>query len=390
MTILFPYMARWSSAHASRYYHLLSHVADLGHTIYVLQPPSRGSSEANDIDVVLKANRNIIVHTVTMNATFWRAEFPFEKFVKKLYYSIKSWKYVRDIIKEKDIDVLYLYNIPQIFYLLGKRPIVVFDLADDLLGMLQAEMCISPGHPLNRIAQWSLKWMIKKSDVCTCISAPLYESIDHARKYIISNGAEVFDGIQDLVPAEHRAEDGIVVGYVGAFEYSMGLDSIIEVSQRMPRVQFLLVGSGRDFARIQEQVRQRQLRNVVLTGAVSHDQAIKYMASTHICLNLFNKSRISDAVSSLKLFEYLSLRRPVISTRLMEAERVGASFLFFADTVDEIVQAIRYISSHPEEVRQKVEAGFKVFQEKYVWRKLAQDFVAAIQSVPAAIPAESR
>jgi len=51
MKILFPYMARWSSAHASRFYHLLTNVAELGHCVYVIQPPSRGSLEANDIDV---------------------------------------------------------------------------------------------------------------------------------------------------------------------------------------------------------------------------------------------------------------------------------------------------------------------------------------------------
>jgi len=78
-------MARWSSAHASRFYHLLTKVAEFGHEIFVIQPPSRASIEANDFDVALKVHHNINVITLPINEKIWMKRFPFDKLFKKFF-----------------------------------------------------------------------------------------------------------------------------------------------------------------------------------------------------------------------------------------------------------------------------------------------------------------
>jgi len=42
--ILFPYMARWHSLNWSRYHSLLIALANRGHEVHVMQPPSMRSS----------------------------------------------------------------------------------------------------------------------------------------------------------------------------------------------------------------------------------------------------------------------------------------------------------------------------------------------------------
>ncbi len=380
MRILFPYMARWASAHASRYYHLLMNVAEMGHTVFVLQPPSRGSSEANDIDVVLQTHPNVHVITVEIDRRFWEADFPMEKLIKKMYFSVKSRSVLRAIVRREGIDLIYVYNLPQFLYLIGKPANVVFDLADDLLGMLKTELSITERHPLYRLSKYCLDWMMKRSEMVICISGPLFETISHPKKYLIPNGSR----IKHLF--EHDADQGTiqreraVIGYVGAFEYSMALDQAIDAAARMPEVDFVLIGAGREYPRIQKKVQDLNLTNVTLTGALPHDKAMKIVSTMDICLNLFNKTDVSHAVSPLKLFEYLSLHRPVISTRLKEVERINQDFLYFADTVDELVEQIRYILLHRDEAVAKAHRGYEVTVTDFSWNAIAGKFVDAVYS----------
>lgn len=391
MKILFPYMARWNSAHASRYFHLLTAVADQGHEVYVIQPPSRGSGEANDIDVPLSGHHRVHVTTVPMPQVLWTRQLPFEKLLKKLLYTLKSWRTVRRLTRTHRIDLWYLYNLPQAVYLLGTHPAVVFDLADDLLGMLQMEMSISSRHPAYRLARGLLHWIYRRSDFVICISGPLYESIDHPRRFIIPNGAPaapVRAGERDAEPGKKGRR--LRVGYVGAFEYSMALDQIVEVAARMREADFVLVGAGREFPRIRAEVERRGLRNVTLTGALPHAEAMKVIRAVDICLNVFNKTPVSHAVSPLKLFEYLSFQKPVISTRLKEVERIDGGFLFFGDTVDEIVERIQYIACHEDKARQLAELGAAVVRKRYSWDVLAAQFISAVHtSCPRLLPGVS-
>jgi glycosyltransferase involved in cell wall biosynthesis len=386
MKILFPYMARWSSAHASRFYHLLMNVAEAGHSVYVLQPPSRGSTEANDIDVVLQTHPNVQVMTVNMNQAVWGANFPMEKLIKKMYFSVKSWGYIRRITRTEKIDLVYVYNLPQFMYLFGKPTNFVFDLADDLLGMLKTELSVTERHPLYRMSKFCLEWMMKKSDLVICISGPLFETIRHPHKYLIPNGSRATHTFAESGSEKKSERTTPTVGYVGAFEYSMALDQAVEAAAKLPDIEFVLIGAGREFPRIRQKVADLGLRNVTLTGALPHGEAMEIVSRMDICLNLFHKTDVSHAVSPLKLFEYLSLRRPVISTRLQEVERINDDFLYFADTVDELVGQIRYILEHREEAQQKADRGHDITVRDFSWSTIAKKFVDAVYASTSITP----
>jgi glycosyltransferase involved in cell wall biosynthesis len=283
-------MVRWSSAHASRYYHLLTKVAELGHEVIVVQPPNRGSGEATDIEVKLLTHPRVRVETLKMSPTFWNAKFPLERLMKKMWYTISSIPFIKRTLREERIDLLYLYNIPQFIYLFGKRPAVVFDMADDLLGMLRFELSISSSHFISRLASLCLDWMFRRSNYVICISGPLYEKIHHRKKFIIPNGANLSQ-YQQTAKLKQLGER-IKIIFVGAFDYSMALDQIIEVAEKASDCDFILVGAGREFPRIKTMVEEKQLANVYLCGALSHPDAMAQISNADICLNLFKKTEV--------------------------------------------------------------------------------------------------
>jgi glycosyltransferase involved in cell wall biosynthesis len=78
------------------------------------------------------------------------------------------------------------------------------------------------------------------------------------------------------------------------------------------------------------------------------------------------------------LFEYLSLKKPVISTRLDETKNIDEGFLFYADTADELEQAILHILSHQDTVCRYTEKGYGIIRSKYAWDVIVENLLGML------------
>ena len=90
MKILFPYMARWHAVNWTRYHSLLVALGEMGHEIYVLQPPPLQSAETNYQEIAPTNLKNIHVQDVPICKTLWNMKFPLDKLVKKALFCLRS------------------------------------------------------------------------------------------------------------------------------------------------------------------------------------------------------------------------------------------------------------------------------------------------------------
>ncbi len=363
----------------SRYYHLFRKIADAGHTVIVVQPPARSSEETNYIDLPLEAHPNITLHTVRIAAWIWEFRFPLDKFVKKAFYTAAAYFMVRRLILRERPNVLVLYNLPQYIYTIALPISIVFDYADDYRAMLNHELEISDDHFLSRFSNRILQSLIRRAVLVTSVSGPLLEKVHHHNKLLLPNGADLphSSATETIL---HIDRERPVIGYVGAFEYFIDLDLIVDAATELPQYTFLLVGAGRELNRIKQLIVSKKLQNVILTGAVPHRQAMQFISEMDICLNVFRKGPVADAASPIKLFEYLVRGKPVVTTRLMEILRIdsGGQAFYYADTLAEIVTTIDEVFRNSTQRTQKVERGIALVREQYTWTSLAQRFVTAV------------
>ena len=375
-------MARWNSANMSRYYHLFKRIAEAGHTVIVVQPPPRISEETNYIDLPMQNHGNIILHTVSVAPWLWNMKFPVDKFVKKALYTLQSMILMRRLLRQHEPDLLVVYNLPQYVYTFRSDIPVVFDFADDYLAMLQHELGVSKHNVLYRTSAWILGRLIRKSALVFCVSKLLQEKIPWKSSILLPNGASPTHpdpGTRTL----HIDKSKPVIGYVGAFEYFIDIGLMLQAAERLPDCTFLLVGAGRDFQKTKEAVAQRKLGNVILTGAVPHHQAMQFILEMDICLNLFVKGDVANAASPIKLFEYLVNRKPVITTRLVEIHRIdpSAAVFFYADSLDELLGAIRTILTDKNECERHMRCGNSLIESGFTWDALANKFVLELETL---------
>jgi hypothetical protein len=169
-----------------------------------------------------------------------------------------------------------------------------------------------------------------------------------------------------------------VVGFLGAFEYFIDFDAILAAAQRLPEVDFVLIGGGREWQRVKDDARQRKLENVSLPGPVPHAEIFQHINRWDICLNVFKKIPVSHRACPIKLFEYMALEKPVISTRLHELVHIDNGeqpIVYYGDHGAEIAERISEIIANPESAKALAARGAQAVRESYTWEGIAEQFV---------------
>jgi colanic acid biosynthesis glycosyl transferase WcaI len=101
-------------------------------------------------------------------------------------------------------------------------------------------------------------------------------------------------------------------GNMGKKQDLMNVVQAAELSKSISDLVWLLVGQGEERAHIEDAIRQRQLKNIVLLP-LQPDEGLAEMYSAADALLLHQKSAVVDSVIPSKLLTYMAAGRPVLA-----------------------------------------------------------------------------
>jgi len=129
-----------------------------------------------------------------------------------------------------------------------------------------------------------------------------------------------FTGVGDDRTGSRRAlglePDEHLVLYTGSLQEYKGIPTVIEAARLLPATRFLLVGGDAEAVRTWSR-RAAGLANVRFLPFVPNKDLPRYMAAADVCL-VPNSSidRTARWTFSMKLYEYLAARRPVVASAI--------------------------------------------------------------------------
>lgn len=220
---------------------------------------------------------------------------------------------------------------------------------------------------------------LKNSDLVITTAHRLQED---ALKYnpnsvLIPNGVDVA-GFQKAKPLKLKHP---AVGFAGGWGKWVDFAPILQAARARPKVNFYLVGDGiqREFA--ERYVREHGLKNVYLTPSfVPHSEVRKWMAAFDVCLIPFHINKLTDAVCPIKLFEYWSLKKPVIASPTYEMKRIAKTGgVLFASTPEEWGRCIDRLLADSSLRKRLGGAGYKIANAQYDWGVLSRRYLAALR-----------
>jgi glycosyltransferase involved in cell wall biosynthesis/polysaccharide pyruvyl transferase WcaK-like protein len=185
-------------------------------------------------------------------------------------------------------------------------------------------------------------------DLTGAAADPAPSVLQSARNDAHSAGRNVVTG---AVPEPIADVTGPVAGFFGAVVEWFDVALVHRVATARPDVTFVFVGG---IARVSLEALEG-LPNVRFLGHRPYEEMPGYLRRFDVCLVPFTVSAVTDAMDLVKLYEYLSQGKPVVSTPLREVAPY-ARYLYLAYDPDEFAAQLdrALLEDDPEAVRRRI------------------------------------
>ena len=223
----------------------------------------------------------------------------------------------------------------------SRNGIIVYDYIDAM-----EDDVISAKYTEKRLA---LHDQLLKDESSVAVAAASQALFDHAAQFRKTRLALITNGVE-LEPfrARHRylpiRQDFTapatlgkpIIGYFGAFAKWFDYELINHLASERPNYSIVLFGPDLDGTRNRF---DRSLANLFVLGAMAYKDISRHATWFDVCLVPFVINSITIACSPLKIFEYMALGKPTVSTDIPECRKyrsvlIGSTPEMFLDAVD--------------------------------------------------------
>ncbi|HMN11675.1 MAG TPA: glycosyltransferase [Bellilinea sp.] len=178
--------------------------------------------------------------------------------------------------------------------------------------------------------------------------------------------------------------------YSGHLYAGRGMDLIYALAQEFPELQFLVVGGNPESVlKWQDKASQEEVKNLTLTGFVPNTDLALYQAAGDYLLMPYGQSvavssggNTADVCSPMKMFEYMAVGRPILSSNLpVLREVLSESNAIFCETesVESWAAALRQLLVDPDHSQRLSLQALKDVRQ-YSWIDRAKSILEDWQS----------
>jgi len=247
--------------------------------------------------------------------------------------------------------------------------------------------CLIPTRLFQPLGVMFEKMALKRSDAVLVINEGLREVVSRLgapldKTRILRTGIDATRFIPAKPDIALRTELGlqetdIVLFFMGWLYNFSGLKEVARLlAEADCRVKLVIVGEGDAYQELQKILTEHNLRKrLILTGKKTYDEIPELISIADICiLPAYPYEKIMQDIVPIKLYEYMAMQKPVISTRLsgiMKEFGEGNGVVYVDLAEDVIRKALEMVNSGSIK-----ELGLKA--RKFVagnnWEKITDEF----------------
>lgn len=215
-------------------------------------------------------------------------------------------------------------------------------------------------------------------------------SIPENRIFVAHDGADICEKVDSDVELINNENTCFNVGYIGHLYKGKGMEIVSQIIPKMPMCSFHIVG-GRDEDVEKWKKELESYNNVHFYGFVPHSKTIDYGMKFDVVLAPYLKevygvgassdenNNLSNWMSPLKIFEYMSMGKTIICTNLSVLKEIlknmETGILCDADNIDEWVNAIEKCMKDLDMCKKIGENAKVLFEAKYTWQIRAKNIL---------------
>lgn len=339
VNIIYPPAVTWDSK-KQRPHHLFRELGKRGYTIHWIDGNPRRTNFAPSVEEV---SENFFVYS---NETAFRNSFKNEPFDFNILCTSAPYVY------RQSISRTYLPKIDAKWY----------DYIDDL--------------PERRPGESE---MITQSDIVTSSAESLHRTVSslrgHNEHFYVPNGGDfdLFNKSEKIECMELMGyEDKKIIGFHGAFAYWLDYELLQKIANEFSDCLILLIGNL--YPDCKDKMPKNS--NVVFLGSKPYEELPDYVSNYDVCILPFNvKDEVSTYVTAgtlpLKVFEYLSSGKPIVSTEMPELVKFS-SCIEIVKNDEEFLAKLRKTLEEGYNSKKRIEKCQRIAR-KYDWDKIGEN-----------------
>jgi len=243
----------------------------------------------------------------------------------RISFVLKKLKFENFILllyKAEHVNILKYFNYRSL----------VFDITDDLPAL--------EAHNKRKYEyiKKCTESLAQKSNIVLVTSHKLLERYKQYAKniHLIPNGydSNLFSRINHIsyIPSEMKNILNPIIGFVGTLFSYLDYDLLKYIIEKNKDKTFVFVGPCcENVKKIWEEI--IQYKNVIWLGKKKKTLIPAIISRFDVCINPFKMNDVSKSVSPLKVYEYLALKKPIVSVEMesLGKEKVGKLIYFARD-----------------------------------------------------------
>lgn len=309
-----------------------------------------------------------------------------------------AWRSLR-----RKYDLIYVHNMPDILVasawfpkLLGAR--VILDQHDPMPELMRTIFGKEENSFAVRVIAYLEKWSFRRADRIVTVNEACRKifsarSCDAGKIAVVMNTPD--ESIFPTRPARSypsRSKDQpFVIMYHGSLVERNGLelavDALAQVVEKVPSAELRIYGRRSSYLdAVMEKVKRLDLeKHVEYLGPKKLEDLVLAIQSCDVGVIPNQRNTFTDINTPVRLFEYLSLGKPVVAPRTPGIlDYFGPEDMFYFDSgnAEELAERIEYVASHPMEAMETAERGQQVYHD-HTWQQERETLVQVVSSLVA-------
>ena len=154
---------------------------------------------------------------------------------------------------------------------------------------------------------------------------------------------EHFDKVKEDIKYDKKFEEIIeenkpIIGYYGALASWFDYDMIKYLAEKRPEYNIVLLGIKYDDSFDKANLNSK--KNIYFLGSKDYEELPNYASKFDVCTIPFLINDITQATSPLKLFEYMALGKPIVTTAMKECKKYES--VLISNNNDEFIDKVDY------------------------------------------------
>lgn len=268
-------------------------------------------------------------------------------------------RHIRKLHAKHQFDV-FMTNSPFVKFILDKInfPTVVYDVIDDFIEFGWAP---KSGRDEEQL-------LFQKAKVCFTGTNTLYKRKKqfHSDIEFIPCGvhAQKFAAAKGILPADLKSINKPYIGYYGTISDRLNKELIEQIARDIPEANIIMIGP------IQNSYGTPvESPNIHYMGLKPHAELPEYLRAFDLCILPFQMDEATKSINPVKLLEFLSGGKIVVSTPIPDIVTFYSDIVFLTEDPSQFVEYVREQLHNPDQKR--IQKGLEMAQNQS-WANMAK------------------